>query len=168
MPGRSVHTLPFFRSVRSYAYHACLCHLLTLYASLHACLHVHTWVLLASVSSILQHNEVMDIRSNLHLSLADTIFCLFPCLFSFLLVCLLSCYNCYVYHAYLLYASFTYPLHPFLPLLVCWFLVFTFACTHMEWGRLELGQYLPSASEKGADASMLIWAKVLCSIGFRV
>ena len=45
------------------AYHAFLCHLLALCASLHACLHVHAWVLLVSVSSILQHNEAMDNRS---------------------------------------------------------------------------------------------------------
>ena len=32
--------------------------------SLHACIHVHAWVLLASVSSIPQHNEAMDIQSN--------------------------------------------------------------------------------------------------------
>ena len=54
-----------FRSVRCYAYHACLCHSLAFSASLHACLHVYAWVLLASVSSILQHNEAIDIRSKL-------------------------------------------------------------------------------------------------------
>ena len=48
--GCFVHTFPLFRFMRWYAYHACLCHLLALYASLHACLHVHAWVLLASVS----------------------------------------------------------------------------------------------------------------------
>ena len=58
-----VHTFPLFRSVRWYACHACLCHPLALYVSSHACLHIHAWVLLASVLSMLQHNEVMDIRS---------------------------------------------------------------------------------------------------------
>ena len=58
-----MHTLPFFYSMWWYAYHVCLCHLLALYTSLHACLHVHVWVLFASVSSILQHNEVMDFQS---------------------------------------------------------------------------------------------------------
>ena len=33
--------LSLFRSARCYACHACLCHLLAFYASLHACLHVH-------------------------------------------------------------------------------------------------------------------------------
>ena len=42
-----------FRFVWWYACLAYLCHSLAFYASLHACLHVHAWVLLASVSSIL-------------------------------------------------------------------------------------------------------------------
>ena len=92
---------------------------------------------------------------NLHLSLADTTFCFLSCLFVFSLVCLLSCFfACYVYHAYLLYASFICFLHLFLPLLVCWFLVFAFACTHMERECMELGHGLPSASKKGKDTSM--------------
>ena len=60
-----------------------------------------------------------------------------------------SCYTCHVYHAYLLYASFICSLHLFLPLLVCWFLVFTFAYTHMERGHMELGHGLPGANKKG-------------------
>ena len=52
---------------------------------------------------------------NLRLSLADTTFCLLSFLFSFLLVCLLSCFStCHVYHVYLLYASFTCFTHHFL------------------------------------------------------
>ena len=46
---------------------------------------------------------------NLHLSLTDTTFCLFSCLFAFSFVCLLSCYACHVYHAHLFYA-FSYTL----------------------------------------------------------
>lgn len=61
--GCIVRTFPSFHFVRWYACHACLCYPLALYASLHAFLHVHAWVLLASVSFMLQHNEVMDIRS---------------------------------------------------------------------------------------------------------
>ena len=61
--GCFVHTFPLFCFVRCYACHACLCHLLAFFESLHACLHVYAWVLLASVSSILQHNEAMDIWS---------------------------------------------------------------------------------------------------------
>ena len=84
---------------------------------------------------------------NLHLSLANTTF--------YLLVCLLTCllaflfFACHVYHAYLLYASFVCILHLFLPLLVCWFLVFAFACTHMERERMELGHDLTCVSKKG-------------------
>ena len=94
---------------------------------------------------------------NLHFSLANTTFYLLSCLLAFLLICLLSYFfDCHVYHAYLLYASFIRSLHLFLPLLVCWFLVFTFACTHMEWGCMELRHGLPGASKKGEDVSMWI------------
>ena len=94
---------------------------------------------------------------NLHLSLVDTTFCLLSCLFVFLLVCLLSCFfACHVYHAYLPYASFICSLHLFPTSLVCWFLDFVVACTHMERGHIELGYRLPSASKRGADASMSI------------
>ena len=94
---------------------------------------------------------------NLHLSLADTTFCLLSCLFAFSLVCWLSCFfACHVYHAYLLYALFICTLHLFLPLLVCWFLIFAFACTHMERGRMELRHGLLGTSKKGEDVSMWI------------
>ena len=80
---------------------------------------------------------------NQHLSLANTTFCLLSYLFAFSLVCLLSyffaCHVYHVYHAYLLYASFICYLHLFLPLLVCWLLVFAFAYTYMERERMELG-----------------------------
>ena len=145
-----VHTFPPFRSVRWYACHACLCHPLAFYASLHACLHGHAWVLLVSVSSILQHNEVMGIRSKLTFVPHGH-----HVLFTFLLVCLLACllafllFACHVYCAYLFYTSFICSFHLFLPLLVYWFLVFAFTCTYMEKGRMELGHGLPSASKKG-------------------
>ena len=42
----------------------------------------------------------------------------------------------------------------FLPLLVYWFLVFAFACTHMERGCMELGHGLLGASKEGTDVSM--------------
>ena len=88
---------------------------------------------------------------NLHLSLANTA-----------LVCLLSCfvspffshpgfYVCHVYYVYLLYASLLCSLHLFLPWLICWFLVFAFACTHMERGRMELGHGLPGVNKMGED-----------------
>ena len=115
---------------------------------------------------------------NLHLSLTDTIFCLHACLFDFLLVWMLSClfvisltyshpcfYVCHIYHVYLFYASIMYSLHLFLPLLACWFLVFAFACTHLEQERMGLGHSLPGTSKKGASASMSIYAKQLCSVG---
>ena len=67
---------------------------------------------------------------NLHLFLANTTFCSFSCLFSFSLVCLLLCFPCLsCLFALCLFICF---LHLFLPWLVCWFLVSTFACTHMD------------------------------------
>ena len=88
---------PFPLRVQWCAYHACLCHLLAFYASLHACLHVHAWVLLASVSSMFQHNEIMDIRSKPtfvprehHLLFA----CLPSHLFACFLVLCLPCLSC--------------------------------------------------------------------------
>ena len=91
-------SFPFFCSVWWYAYHDCLCHLLAFFASLHACLHVHAWVLLASVSSVLQHNETIDIQSKptfvpheQPLLFALLFVCLFACLLVILPVCLLTC-----------------------------------------------------------------------------
>ena len=114
MSGCFVHTPPFFCSVRWYVYHACWCHPLAFYVSLHVCFHVHAWVLLASVSSMLQYNEVMDIRSKPtfvprghHLLFAFLLVCLLTCLLAFLFLCLL-CLSClsalYLFH--MLFASF--------------------------------------------------------------
>ena len=141
------HAYPsLFRFVWCYAYHICSHNTLAFYASLHVCLHVHAWVLLASVSSMLQHNEVMDIRSKPTLVPHEH-----HLLFCFLLVCLHACLL-----AYLLYASFICSLHLFLPFLVCWFIVFAFTCTHMEWKRMELRHGLPSVSKKGKDEGLWI------------
>ena len=107
--------IPFpFCSVWCYAYHVCSHHLLAFYASVHACLHVHAWVLLSSVSSILQHNEAMDIRSKPtfvlcghHILFDFLLVCLFACLLAFFLLCLpcLSCLSALcLFH--MLFASF--------------------------------------------------------------
>ena len=110
----------FFCSMRCYAYYACLCHPLAFYASLHACLHVHAWILLLVCRPCFNTMKLWTFDPNLHLSLADTTFCLLSCLFAFSLVCFLSCFfACHIYHAYLLYAYFICFLHLFLPLLVC-------------------------------------------------
>ena len=120
--GCFMHTFPLFRFMRWYAYHACLCHPLALYASLHACLHVHAWVLLTSVSFMLQHNEAMDIRSkptfvpHEHLLLfAFSLFFPFACLLASLLLCL-PCLSCLSALCLFICSS-----HFFLPLLVYWF-----------------------------------------------
>ena len=75
--------------MRCYAYHACLCYSLAFYASLHACSHVYAWDLLASVSSMLQHNEVMDIRSKPSF-VPGGHHLLFAFLLDYLLACLLA------------------------------------------------------------------------------
>ena len=165
---RLFHAYPsLFCFVRWYACHACLLHPLAFYASLHTYLHDHAWVLLASVLFMLQHNEVMDIQSKptfvphkhhllFALLLVCLLSCLLACLFAFLLsVCLfilwlvMSPVICYACHAYLLYASFICSLHLFFPLLVYWFLVLAFACTHMERECIELGHSLPGTSKRG-------------------
>ena len=90
---------------------------------------------------------------NLHLSIADTTFCLFVCLLSSSFVhltCLISCHILCLPCLSCLSALclFICSLHHFLPFLVCWFLVFTFACTHMEQECIELGHGLPGASKE--------------------
>ena len=124
---------------------------------LHACLHIHAWVLMANVSSMLQHNEAMDIRSKPtfvpcghQLLFAFLLVFLFACLLAFLFLCLpcLSCLSAL--------CLFICSLPLFLLLLVCWLLVFAFACTHMEQGHIELGHGLPGTSKKGVDANMSV------------
>ena len=107
------------------------------FAFLHACFYVHALVLLVSVSSTLQHNEIMDIRSKPtfvprghHLLFAFLLTSLLVCWLAFLLLShatlaisiLLVCFAPFSH--YLRISSF--------PLLVCCFLVFVFACTHLE------------------------------------
>ena len=164
-----VHTFSLFHSMHWYACHACLCHTLAFDASLYTCSHVYAWVCLLVCHPYFNTMKLLSPNPNLHLSLADTIFCLLACLFAFLLVCLLSrlfvlslvcshpCfYICHIYHVYLLHAFIVCSLHIFLLLLACWFLVFAFACTQMEWGRMELRHCLLGTSKKGEDANMSI------------
>ena len=150
MLGCFMHTFPLFHSMRWYAYHTCLCHSLAFYASLHVCLHVHAWVLLASVSSMLQHNEVMDIRSKPkfvprghHLLFAFLLVFLLSCS----LVCMLPCScACHVYHAYLLYASFICTLHHF-PSIAC-LLVYCLCLCMYTHGARTLGARAQSHRHK--------------------
>ena len=93
--GCFMHTFSLICFMWWYAYNACLCYSLAFYASLHACSHVHAWFLLASVSSMLQHNEAMDIRSKPtfvprghHILFAFLLFCLTICLLASLFLCL--------------------------------------------------------------------------------
>ena len=141
---------PWYRLLHAYhspfPLHAILClpcllvPLLVLYASLHACFHVHAWVLHASVSSMLQHNEVMDIWSKPtfvdhghHLLFAFLLVCLLACL-------LASCFFAYhVYHAYLLYAFFTCPMHLFLSI-ACLLVSCSCLCMYTHGARTHRGR----------------------------
>ena len=157
MPGCSVRTHPF----------SALCdamltmlvgatHWLSMYLYTFAFMSMHEYCLLVC-RPCFNIMKLWTFDPNLHLSPADTTFCLLSCLFVFSLVCLLSCFfACYVYHAYLLYTSFICSLPLFLPMIVYQFLVFAFACIYMERGHLELRHGLPGASKKGADASIQI------------
>ena len=157
MLGCSVRTLPFFAS------HDAMLTML-IYATRWLSMHLYTLAHMSMHESCLlvchpcfNTMKLWTFNPNLHFSPVDTTFCLLSYLFAFLLVCLLSSFfACHVYHAYLLYAFFICFLHLFLPLLVCRFLAFAFACTHMKQGRIELGHGLLGTSKKGEDASMWI------------
>ena len=157
MPSCSVHTLPFFSPCDAMLTMLdCATCWLSMHLYMLAYMFMHESCLLVC-RPCFNTMKLWTFNHNLHLSLTDTTFCLLSYLFAFLLVRLLSCFfACYVYHAYLLYASFICSLYLFLPLLVCWFLVFAFACTHMERGRMELEHGFPGTSKKGEDASMWI------------
>ena len=142
---------------------------LALFASSHACLHVHAWVLLTSVSSMLQHNEVMDIRSKstfvpcgYHLLFTFLFVYLFACLLAILLVCLLACLlaslslclpciSCLstlcLLHMH--FASF--------PSIVCLLVFFLCLCMYTHGARThDVRHGFPSVRKKGANASMQI------------
>ena len=94
---------------------------------------------------------------NLHFSSVDNTFCLPFCLFAFFPVCLLAylpscflvclfilwlilslaiCYACHVYHAYLLYASFTCSLHLFLSI-ACLLVSYLCLCVYTYGMRMH-------------------------------
>ena len=133
MLGCSMHILPFFAPHNAMlTMRVCATHWLSMHLYTLANMSIRESCLLVC-HPCFNTMKLWTFNPNLHLSFVDTTFCLLSCLFTFLLVCLLSCFfACHVYHAYLLYASFICFLHLFLPLLVCWFLVFAFACTQMK------------------------------------
>ena len=165
--GCFMHTFSLICFMWWYAYNACLCYSLAFYASLHACSHVHAWFLLASVSSMLQHNKAMDIQfkptfvpREHHLLFVSLLVCFLVCLLAILLVCMLAyllasfflcllCLSC-LSALCLFIVLFAFSFH----CLSTSFLVFAFACTHMERGHMELGCNLLGPSKKGVDASM--------------
>ena len=153
-----MRTLPFFCSMRSYPYHACLCHPLAyMHLYMLACMFIHESCLLVC-RPCFNTMKLWTFDPNLHFSLVDTTFCFLFCLFAFLLVYLISgFFACHVYHAYLI--CFMSPLYAFCIFsfhrLFAGFLSIAFPCTHLEQGCIELGHDLPGTREKGKGASML-------------
>ena len=169
MPSCSVRTLPFStpRDVML-AMLICATRWLSMHLYMLAYMSMHESCLLVC-RPYFNTIKLWTSDPNLHLSPVDTtllfaclLVCLFACLLAILLVCLIACllasffYVCHIYHIYLLHASIMCSLHLFLPLLVCWFLVFAFACTHMKRGHMELGHSPLGVSKKGVDASKWI------------
>ena len=125
-----------FCSVWCYAYHVYSCHLLAFYASLHACSHVHEWVLLASVLSMIQHNEVMDIRSKPTFVPRGHQFCFLACLPSHFFVSLLAMSISFICFMPLSYA-------------LC---IFSFHCLSASFLSLSLHVHTHGARMHGARA----------------
>ena len=157
-----MHTYPLFCSMRR---------LLTMFFCATRWLYVHLYTL---IYMFMHESFLLVCRPcfntmrlwtsdpNLHLSLTDTTFCLLSylftlwLLFAILLVCPFAHMFSRILYTMLIvaillvcFAPFCYYLciSPF-PLLVCWFFIFAFACTHMERGYIELGCDLLGASEK--------------------
>ena len=161
--GCFMHTFLPFRSVQWYACHACLCHPLAFYASLQ---YLFTWSCMSLACQCVVHASTQwsyrnSIQTYIGPSWTPPFVCIFACLliclFAFLLVCLSWGLPCLLPYAMLAMSILLVCFEPFahylrisfFPLFVYWFLVFAFACTHMEQGRMELGHGLPSASQKG-------------------
>ena len=151
MPSHSVHTLPLFLLPAT----ICLpCLFVPPIGFICISTRLLTCPCMSLASSIFQHNEVIDIRFK-----PTFVPCGHHLLFAFLLVSLLACWLAFLLlsHAmldisilFVCFAPFCHYLRIFLSLLVYQFLVFSFACTHMERGLMELGHGLPSISKEGA------------------
>ena len=112
--------------------------------------------------------KLWTFNPNLYLSLADTIFCLFPCSFAFF-ACLLAFLLCLPFLSCLsTLCLFHIPFASF-PSIACLLVSCLCLCMYTHGARmLELGHSLPGVSKKGTDASMSIWAKQLCLVGLGV
>ena len=171
MPGCFVHTLPFSTPCDDMLVMlVCATCWLSMHLYMLAYMFMHESYLLVC-RPYFNTMKIWTPDPNLHLSPMDTTFCWPFCLLTFLVVCflvrLLSCLSAYLYLSCLLpYAMLAisillvffvpfahYLCISFFPLLVCWFLVLVFACTHMKQGRIELGHGLPGTSKMGEDAT---------------
>ena len=157
--------------MRWYTYHACLCHSLAFYASLHTCLHVHTWVLLASVSSILQHNKAIDFRSKSTLvPCGHHLFvCPFACLSSFLFACSLAfLFLCLPCLSHLFALCLFYMLFASFPSIACLLVSFVCLCmyTHGAWMLGDMAQS-PRRKRKGRGCKHVDISQVAAFSRFR-
>ena len=170
MPGCSMHTLPFStpRDVMLTML-VCATHWLSMHLYTLAYMFMHdSCLLVCHPSTQWSYGHPIQIYI---CPLIDTIFCLpyllFACLLTSLFVCLLvrllflllvmsptTCYACFACMLVCFILIAHYLRISFFPLLACWFLVFVFACTHMERGRRELRHGLTGIRKKGMDASM--------------
>ena len=119
------------------------------------------------------NRQLWTSNPNLHSSLVDTTFYLFAFLFAIFLVCLLAyllaslflCLPCLLRLSAL--CLFICTSHLSLPLLVCWFFIFAFACTQMEQGRMELRHGFPGTSKKGCKRKHVDLSQAVVASRFR-
>ena len=115
--------------------------------------YVHAWVLLASVSSMLQHNEVMDIRSRPILCPLWT-----PYFVSFL-ACYLACLPSRSFaHILVSILAMYIMLICFMPLHM---LSASFSFHGLFAGFLSLPSHVHTRSKKGKDASMWVLSQAV-------
>ena len=126
MPGCSVRIIPFSAPCDAkLTMLVCATRWLSMYLYMLAYMSMHESCLLVC-HPCFNTMKLWTSDPNLHLSLADTNFCSFSCLFAFLLVCLLSCYACHVYYAHL-FCAFSYT-----------FRIFSFHCLFAGFLSLPL------------------------------
>ena len=148
---------------------------------LHPCLHVHAWVLLAIVSFILQHNEVMDIWSKPtffpcgdHFLFAFLL-CSFVCLFVYLLAFSFVCTSCLSYPLPLVMLAMSIificlcPFHMLsvsFPSIACQLVSCLCLCMYAHRARMHGAKSRsPKRKQKGWGCEHANWAKQLQPIG---
>ena len=138
-----VHTFPISRSVRWYAYHACLCQPLALYANTLAHMSMHESCLLVC-RSCFNIMKLWTFDPNLHLSLVNTTFCLPFRLFACFLVSLSAMSIMLI--CFIPLSSFICSLHLF-PSIACLLVPYLCLCMYTHGVRM-LGDRAQSPRHK--------------------